>query len=107
MAVRCAIDLQRAFEAHQPVHGERISVRVGINAGEPISEGDELFGNAVELAAEITAKAQGGQILAARVVRELVAGKGFTFGEGRDQELQGHEGPIHVFEVRWKDAVLQ
>lgn len=106
-AVRCAIDLQRAFEASPPVHGERLSVRVGINAGEPIAEGDELFGNAVQLSAEIAAGAAGGQIYASRVVRELVAGKGFHFSEGRDEVLPGHPAPVHVFEVLWRDAVLR
>ncbi|MEO8538727.1 MAG: adenylate/guanylate cyclase domain-containing protein [bacterium] len=107
MAIRCAIALQRAFEALGPVHGEEIRVRVGINAGEPISEGDELFGNSVQLAAEIAAHASGGHILASRVVRELVAGKGFHFSEGRDETLKGHNGPIHVHEVHWQEAVLQ
>lgn len=106
-ALRCAIDLQRAFEAHEPVHGEPLSVRVGINAGEPIAEGDELYGNAVQLAAEIAAHARGGQVLASRVVRELVAGKGFHFSEGRDELLGGHDAPVHVFEVQWREPVLK
>lgn len=106
-ALRCAIDLQRAFEAGEPVHGERLRVRVGINAGEPIAEGDELFGNAVELAAEIAGHAAGGQVLAARVVRELVAGKGFHFSDGRDEPLAGHDQPVHVYEVLWREPALR
>ncbi len=106
-ALHCAIALQRAFEASEPVHGERIRVRVGINAGEPIAEDDSLYGNAVQMAAEIAAHATGGQILAARVVRELVAGKGFHFSEGRDEALRGHDQPVHLYEVLWRDPVLK
>ncbi len=49
-------------------------MRIGLNAGEPIAEDDDLFGTAVNLAARICAQAEAGQILAPIVVRELAAG---------------------------------
>ena len=106
-AVQCAIDLQRQFENLEPLHGEKLKVRFGINAGEPIADGDELFGNAVKVASQIGAKARGGEILVSLVVRELVAGKGFHFDPHEQQVIDGSEGPVQVYEVRWREAVPQ
>jgi class 3 adenylate cyclase/pimeloyl-ACP methyl ester carboxylesterase len=105
-ALECAIDLQRAL-TESPILGpdapSGLRVRVGINAGEPISEDDDLFGNAVIAAARIATQARGGEVLVANVVRELVAGKGFLFADLGDRALRGFEDPVRLWELRWKD----
>jgi class 3 adenylate cyclase len=80
-ALECAIDMQRAFAQHNEKAAEPIKVRVGLNAGEPIAEDDDLFGASVIRASRIAAMAKGGEILAANVVRELAEGKGFLFSD--------------------------
>jgi len=107
-AVECAVALQRAFEewnagAGRDVPLERLYVRVGLNAGEPIEEEGDLFGATVILAARIAAKAEGGEILVANAVRELCSGKGFLFADRGDFVAKGFEEPVHVYEVRWRD----
>lgn len=74
-ALKCSIALQRAFAQHNEGAEEPIIVRVGLNAGEPIAEDEDLFGTAVIEAARIAATAQGGEILVANVVRELAKGR--------------------------------
>ena len=101
-ALECAIAIQRAFAEHNESAEEPIKVRVGLNAGEPIAEDEDLFGTAVILAARIAAKAEGGEILASNVVRELVAGKGFLFSDRGDVALRGFEDPVRLYEVRWE-----
>jgi len=81
---------------------EPIMVRVGLNAGEPIAEVDDLFGTAVNLAARICAHAEAGQILAPIVVRELAAGKQFMFADLGETELRGFEDPVRLYELRWQ-----
>ena len=108
-ALECAMSLQQSFAHHNESADEPIHVRIGLNAGEPIAEDDpggrgDLFGTAVNLAARIAAKAEGGEILASNVVRELVAGKGFLFNDRGDTELRGFEDPVRVYEVRWRDG---
>jgi class 3 adenylate cyclase len=76
-------------------------VRIGLNAGEPIEEEKDLFGTAVNLAARIAAKAEGGEILTSDVVRQLVAGKGFLFSDRGDVVLRGFEDPVRLYEVHW------
>ncbi len=102
-ALECAIAMQRTFAEHAELAEEPVLVRVGLNAGEPIEEQDDLFGTAVIVAARITAKASGGEILASDVVRQLVAGKGFLFSDRGDTALRGFEDPVRLFEVRWRE----
>jgi len=97
-AVECAVALQTAFGG---MEGEPVKVRVGINAGEPIAEDDDLFGSSVILAARTAAKATGGEILVTDVVRLLVAGKGFVFADRGETEMRGFEEPVRLHEVRW------
>jgi class 3 adenylate cyclase/pimeloyl-ACP methyl ester carboxylesterase len=103
-AVECAIALQRAF-ATTEVHGERLRVRSGVNAGEPITEGDDLFGASVILAARAKETAAEGEIVVTDVVRQLVTGKGFLFAERGSVALRGFEEPVRLFEVRWREDV--
>ena len=100
-ALECAIAMQRAFTEHNESAEEPTRVRIGLNAGEPIAEEADLFGTAVIMAARIAAKAAGGEILAANVVRELAAGKGFLFADRGEAALRGFEDPVRLFEVRW------
>jgi class 3 adenylate cyclase len=100
-ALECAIAMQRAFAGHNESAEEPIRVRVGLNAGEPVAEEEDLFGTAVQLAARICAQAEPGQILAPIVVRELAAGKGFLFSDRGETALRGFEEPVRLYEVRW------
>jgi class 3 adenylate cyclase len=101
-ALECAIAMQRAFAEHNETAEEAIRVRVGLNAGEPIAEDEDLFGTAVILAARIAAKAEGGEIVVSDTVRGLVAGKGFLFSDRGDTVLRGFEDPVRLYDVRWE-----
>jgi class 3 adenylate cyclase len=116
-ALECAIAIQRAVAeqnagvgaALAPPQGaassaptEPIRVRIGLNAGEPIAEDQDLFGTAVQLAARVCAQAQPGQILIPTVVRELAAGKGFLLADLGETVLRGFEDPVRLYEVRWQ-----
>jgi class 3 adenylate cyclase len=113
--VECAIALQRAFDGAltpdpSPVRGrgeERIQIRCGLNAGEPIEdEGPDgrrdLFGSTVIMAARIAAQAEGGEILASNVVRELCSGKPFLFADRGEHAMKGFDESVRVFEINWR-----
>jgi class 3 adenylate cyclase len=104
-ALECAIAIQRALAQHNGENPETpIRVRIGLNAGEPVAEEEDLFGTAVQLAARICAQAQPGEILVPIVVRELAAGKGFLFADLGDVALRGFEDPVRLYEVRWRQG---
>jgi YVTN family beta-propeller protein len=67
-AVACALAIQRELaEREHPIR-----VRIGLNAGEVLQGSDELFGAAINLAARVMDRADGGEILATDTVRQLV-----------------------------------
>ncbi len=101
-ALECAIAMQRACAEHNKGAAEPIRVRIGLNAGEPIAEDDDLYGTAVNLAARIAAKAEGGEILTSDTVRGLVAGKKFLFSDRGETAMRGFEDPVRLFELRWQ-----
>jgi class 3 adenylate cyclase len=102
-ALECAIAMQRAFAERNESAEEPIRVRIGLNAGEPIAEDDDLFGTTVNEAARITATAKGGEILASDVVRQLVKGKDFLFSDVGERQLKGLDEPVRLYEVRWRE----
>ncbi len=102
-ALECAVAIQKAFADVGARDDAPLRVRIGLNAGEPVAEDQDLFGTAVQLAARVCARAEPGQILASNVVRELAAGKGFLFSDQGDVELRGFEDPVRLYEVRWQE----
>jgi class 3 adenylate cyclase len=107
-AVECAVALQRAIDQRNAGRAGRddpvgrLSVRDGLNAGEPIEEDGDLFGATVILASRIAAKADGGEILVADTVRGLCSGKGFLFSDRGEFVAKGIEEPVRVYEVSWR-----
>jgi class 3 adenylate cyclase len=99
-AIDCALAVQKAFAQHnQQQEGEPIRVRIGLNAGEPVADGLDLFGSAVQAAARITDYARPGQILVADVVRQLAEGKGYVFQNRGKVALKGFPHRFRLFEV--------
>lgn len=101
-ALDCAVALQRAFAGRNATAEEPLELRVGLNAGEPIVEDDDLFGASVIAAARICAEAGTGEIVVSDVVRQLVAGKGFEFDDCGAVELKGFEQPVRLARVHWE-----
>jgi class 3 adenylate cyclase len=101
-ALECAVALQKALAGRDGAE-EPIRIRIGINAGEPIAEDDDLFGSSVIAAARIANRAQGGEIVVSDVVKQLVAGKGFSFADRGDVMLKGIDDAVRVYEVRWRE----
>jgi class 3 adenylate cyclase len=98
-----AIAIQRELTRRNEAADAPINVRIGLNCGEPVEDQGDLFGVAVQLARRICDHAQGGQVLASNVVRELVAGKGFLFADQGETALRGFEDPVRVFQVHWQE----
>jgi len=100
-AVGCALSIQTDLAAQQ----DGIRVRIGLNAGE-VTEGDgELFGAAVNLAARVMERADGGEILVTETVRQ-VAG---TMPDARFRDrgrvaLKGFPERQRLHEVRRADG---
>jgi len=71
--VECALDIQQAIADYSKLNPERkLRIRIGLNTGEVVEEGGDIFGAAVNVAARVAGKAKGGEILVSEIVRQLV-----------------------------------
>jgi YVTN family beta-propeller protein len=95
--VACALAIQRELaEREHPIR-----VRIGLNAGEVLQGGDDLFGAAINLAARVMDRADGGEILTTDTVRQLVGT--MTHASFRDRgrvALKGFAERQRLYEVR-------
>lgn len=102
-AVNCAKEIQKNlkdFRDKNPDHP--LHVRIGLNTGEPVTEGNDFFGVAVQLAARICNKADSNQVLVSNIVKELCMGKTINFIDLGHTELKGFSSPVSVYEVKWE-----
>ena len=101
-ALRCAVDVQRGMaERNAGVDPERrIDFRIGINLGDIIIDGDEIFGDGVNVAARLEALAEPGGICVSRVVRDQVLDKlSFAFEDLGPQEVKNIVRPVEAYRV--------
>jgi class 3 adenylate cyclase len=100
-AVRCARAIQSAFAAFNLASEEKLQVRIGLHAGEPIEDSNDLFGATVQMAARICAAAAAETILVSDRVRALAAGDN-AFRELDARRLRGFATPVALHEVAWR-----
>jgi adenylate cyclase len=101
-AVQCAHEIQIATEADSAApEPERIHYRFGITLGEVIVEGDDIYGDGVNVAARLQALAPAGGVAVSRPVRDQVKGKvGLDFEDLGEHTVKNIERPVHVFALR-------
>ena len=103
-ALRCSIALQRAFASYNAAHPEEpIRIRIGLHTGEALRDADKFFGKTVILAARIAAQANGGEILASALLKQLTESVGdVRFGDELEAELKGIAEPQRLVRVEWE-----
>ncbi len=108
-ALECAVELQQAV-ATSPVLSRvdesGLRIKVGMNAGEPIAEDGDYFGQSVIVASRLAGIAAGGEILVTNVVRELAIGRGFAFVDRGERVPRGLQDPVRVWQLDWAAAGL-
>ena len=102
-ALACGVAMQQGVEVDNRERALAVGLRVGLSQGEVTREGNDYFGDPVVEAARLCAACEGGQVLAAHVVR-LMAGRRnrhqcLTLGELR---LKGLSEPVETVEVLWE-----
>jgi len=109
-AVECAVSLQRGLgerNANVP-EDHRVQVRIGINLGEVIVEGDDRYGEGVNIAARLEQLADpGGICVSGKVAREVEKKLAFGFEAMGAQQLKNIAEPIQAFRVRLDGAPVK
>jgi class 3 adenylate cyclase len=101
-AVSCAVAVQQAMpERHSGIATDsRIELRIGINLGDVIVEGDDLYGDGVNIAARIEALADAGGVFISNTVHDQVRDRlPFVFEDLGEQQVKNIARPLRVYRV--------
>ncbi|MEE8505045.1 MAG: adenylate/guanylate cyclase domain-containing protein, partial [Kiloniellales bacterium] len=104
-AVQCALDIQRAMAERNAGVPEdrRIALRIGVNLGDVIVEGDDIYGDGVNVAARLEGCAEPGGICISAVVHDQVRGKvDASFRDLGEQALKNIDRPVRI--STWEDS---
>ena len=109
-AVRCALDIQRAMpacNADLPPE-KKIEFRIGINVGDIIVDGDDIFGDGVNVAARLESISEPGGICISDVVHQQVSGRvEALFADLGDQNLKNIARPVRAYRIALKEARVE
>ena len=96
-AVNCALSVQRTG-ASAPDTGMPIVLRIGINLGDVIIEGDDIYGDGVNIAARLEPQAEPGGICVSSIVNESVGNRiDVSFRDSGEINVKNIERPIRVW----------
>jgi eukaryotic-like serine/threonine-protein kinase len=106
-ALHAAAAIQAAVERLDAEQGGvGVAARVGVAAGEPIPDGDDLHGMSVVIASRLSSAAGTGEVLVQDLVQALVASRdGVALKEARDYDLKGLPAPVRASELLWRELV--
>ena len=98
-SVNCALKIQEEFKNYNAKSETPIVVRIGVHAGEPIEESDDLFGSAVQMAARICDIAEPDAVLISDKVRDMFDSSDFKFQPLGPENLKGFARPVELFSL--------
>ncbi len=102
VALDAAVAMQRAFHRHNATQGAvPMTIRTGVATGDCTEEDGDYFGEPVVQAARLSAKADGGEILAHAVFRMLVPHDAHDLVDVGELELKGLPDPVPTIRVAW------
>src|ERR1700736_733646 len=102
-AVRCAAEVQRGMIDREPdaPDDRRIKFRIGVNLGDVIAEGGDIFGDGVNVAARLEALAEPGGICISPTVRDHIRDKlAYQFEDLGEQSVKNIARPVRVYALR-------
>ena len=106
-AVRCALEVQRGMAKRNSAaqRDQRIDFRIGVNVGDIIIEGDDIFGDGVNIAARLEGIAEpGGIAISDDTYRQVRDKLDVTFDDAGEQALKNIARPVRVYRVRLEAA---
>ena len=104
-AVRAAVAIQRALDRHNAdlPKEKRMDFRIGVNLGDVMAAGDNLFGDGVNIAARLEGVADPGGICISGAVRDQIEGKlKFALMPIGQRSLKNINRPVSVYSVDWR-----
>jgi len=105
MAVKGGAVIQRCVREHNTEFPDLpLDLRIGLNGGETITEGDDVFGSSVNLASRVCALAGAGQVFCTGIIRSRAKAVKIPFADRGEHAVKGYKDPIPVYEVLWDEG---
>lgn len=103
-----SVDASIQMQRHTMIHNQQnpdlpLHLKIGLNAGEPIAEDNDLFGTVVQMSARIVDKAQADEIFVSDIVRGICVGKPFKFVNRGGHAMKGFDEDPTLYEVVWRE----
>ena len=101
-AVNCAVDIQRALKVENArlSPARRMDFRIGVNLGDVMVEGDQIYGDGINIAARLESLANPGGICISGTVHEQIRNKlALGYEDLREQTVKNIAHPVHVWSV--------
>jgi adenylate cyclase len=109
-AVQCAVAVQQAIELHNEElePAQRLEFRVGINLGDVIIDGDDIYGDGVNVAARLEGLAPPGGVCISDIVHQMVRGRlDLAFEDMGEQQVKNIAQPVRVWRCASDDRAAQ
>jgi class 3 adenylate cyclase len=104
-ATEAAADMQARVEMQEPVAGQRLQVRIGVQFGPVLEEGQDVFGDCVNVASRMVKLAKPGQIIAAgECVAPLSAARKALTRVLDKLPVKGRQQEVDVYEILWQQS---
>ncbi len=100
-SIKCSKSIQVSLEAFNMASAEPLNVRIGIDAGEPVADNDDLFGGTVQMAARLCDAADSDTIFVTEAIRSF-ATDDIELVERGNHSMKGFSEPTPVYEVSWR-----
>jgi adenylate cyclase len=97
-AVACAVAIQRGIADQAQSGHNAITLRIGVNLGDVIIDGDDIYGDGVNVAARLEALAEPGGVCVSAIVNESVGNRtGVAFTDAGEVSVRNIDRPIRVW----------
>lgn len=109
-ALNCAHSIQLLMRDPSPSHGydEAIFIRIGVHAGDVLTTGQDVFGDGVNVAARLQARAEAGGVLLSRTVADLAGGElPFRLRAEGTHSLKNFATPIETLSIDFSDDQIE
>ena len=106
-AVACAMTVQeKMVERNGANSGPNITFRIGINVGDIIIDGDDIFGDGVNIAARVENECEpGGVYLSANAFEQVRSKTPFAFDDLGERQLKNIDRPVRVYAAKSRDRL--
>lgn len=105
-AVICAVAVQEKMAGRNGSFTPKITFRIGINIGDIIIDGDDIFGDGVNVAARVETECEpGGVYLSDDAYRQVRGKTSFTFDDLGERSLKNIDRPLRLYATKWAGSM--